>query len=121
MANADSSNFFSVMNFVPSFADSDGIRDYTNGFVNYLTEGAAFSTGCATIENDQVRLAVDSTTILDQNLPVDDPNYGRNSVQLESSFTFDNGLLILDFTHMPPAVCGVWSAFWTINNVSLPT
>jgi hypothetical protein len=118
VTSADSSNFFTLMNFVPSFANSDGIRDYTNGFVNYLTESVAFSTSLATTENGKVRLAVDNTTVLDQNLPVDGRNYGRDSVQVESRFTFDKGLLILDFTHMPPAVCGVWSAFWTINNVS---
>src|ERR1700712_2504848 len=118
VTNADSSNFFSLVNFFTSLSNSDGIRDYTNGFVSYLDESHAFSSGLAKIVNGKIRLSADNTKVLNSNLEVQDSQYGRDSVRVESKFAFDKGLLMLDFTHMPPADCGVWPAFWTNNNVS---
>ena len=108
---------YSLVNFFTSLSNSEGVRDYTNGFVNYLDDNHAFSSGLAKIINDKIRLSADNTKVLNSNLEVQDSQYSRDSVRVESKFTFDNGLLMLDFTHMPPADCGVWPSFWTINNV----
>jgi len=35
---------------------------------------------------------------------------GRNSVRIHSKETFDNGLLVADFAHLPVAGCGMWHA-----------
>lgn len=40
---------------------------------------------------------------------------GRRSVRLESRQTFDQGILITDFAHIPIGVCGSWPAYWTYN------
>lgn len=56
-------------------------------------------------ETQVVRLGVDSnnTVGLDQ---------GRPSIRLESKESYDHGLFIADFLHMPPSQCGLWPAFW---------
>lgn len=51
-----------------------------------------------------VRLGVDSTN----SYSVSDR--GRPSIRLESKDTFDQGLFIADFLHMPPSHCGLWPA-----------
>lgn len=51
-----------------------------------------------------VRLGVDSTN----SYSVTDR--GRPSIRLESKDTFDQGLFIADFLHMPPSHCGLWPA-----------
>jgi hypothetical protein len=121
VSNADANNFFSQYDFVPSFADGNGVRDYTNGFVNYVNQTFAAESGLAKVSNGKIRLGVDTKTVLDPSLPVYNSKYGRNSVRVQSKSTFDSGLLILDFSHMPREDCGTWAAFWTINNVCLPS
>jgi hypothetical protein len=41
---------------------------------------------------------------------------GRASVRLESKKSWNNGLLIADILHMPPAIPGVWPAFWLLSS-----
>lgn len=36
----------------------------------------------------------------------------RNSVRIQTQFTFTGGLVIMDSVHMPTG-CGTWPAFWT--------
>ncbi|KAH0496896.1 hypothetical protein TgHK011_004239 [Trichoderma gracile] len=57
-----------------------------------------------------VRLGVDSTheySLSDR---------GRPSIRIESKATYDHGLFIADFLHMPPSHCGLWPAFWTYGD-----
>ncbi|KAL7789063.1 glycoside hydrolase family 16 protein [Trichoderma ceciliae] len=57
-----------------------------------------------------VRLGVDSThkySLLEE---------GRPSIRIESKETYDHGLFIADFLHMPPSHCGLWPAFWTYGD-----
>jgi len=78
-------------------------RDPTNGAVKYLDKDAALESGLADTPNNQVRLAVDSTTKVD-------PALGRPAIRLESIETFDRGLLVADIEHMPGNSCGTWPA-----------
>jgi hypothetical protein len=43
----------------------------------------------------------------------------RNSVRIQTQFSFTGGLVIMDSVHMP-AGCGTWPAFWT-NGPNWPT
>ena len=36
----------------------------------------------------------------------------RNSVRIQTQFSFNGGLVIMDSVHMPTG-CGTWPAFWT--------
>jgi hypothetical protein len=51
-------------------------------------------------------MASDSTNVA--------PN-GRKSVRLESKDSYNEVLIIAEFSHLPSAACGTWPAFWTAN------
>ena len=68
-------------------------------------------SGYSKIHDGKVFLGVDNST----KLSPDDPK-GRNSVRLESIDTFDGGLIIADFAHLPGSACGSWPAFWTLHD-----
>jgi hypothetical protein len=97
----DSSNFFSTFGFYTG-------GDPTNGFVNYLSQADAQNAGIASLDNNQIRLAVDSST-------VNPAAPGRASTRLSSNAVYTHGLFIADIAHMPSATCGVWPAFWTFG------
>ncbi|KAL7937964.1 glycoside hydrolase family 16 protein [Trichoderma chlorosporum] len=94
-----------------SFNWFDGI-DPSHGFVSYQNRQNAQSMGLYNIDERTgvVRLGVDSThsySITDR---------GRPSIRIESRETYDHGLFIADFLHMPPSHCGLWPAFWTYGD-----
>lgn len=98
----DSSNWFDKWTFFSN-------PDPTNGFVSYKTEKDAKSTGLISIQDGEVYIGVDSTT----NLTATGDSSGRASVRIESKATYDKGLFIARFSHLPAAACGSWPAFWT--------
>jgi hypothetical protein len=106
----DASNFFDSFSFRSAayYEDLIGARDPTNGAVNYLSRHDALASGLASTPNNQVRLAVDSTAVVDAQV-------GRPAVRLEAKTPFDQGLLVADIAHMPGNSCGTWPAFWTFN------
>lgn len=91
-------NFFSMFTF---FTD----HDPTNGFVQYVNQSTALSTGLINNTRDSVYIGVDHTNIT--------PN-GRPSVRLTSNKSYNHGLILLDLSHMPDG-CGTWPAFWTVG------
>lgn len=54
-------------------------------------------------------LGADNNTVLDLQGP------GRRSVRLESFDTFNNGLLVGDFEHIPGNACGIWPSLYVHN------
>ncbi|KAK7521320.1 mixed-linked glucanase precursor [Phyllosticta citriasiana] len=94
----DSSNWFN--SFV---VQALGTADPTGGFVNYVSQSVAQSSGLYKIQNGQVYMGVDSTSVT---------STGRNSVRIESSAAYTHGLFILDLAHMPASICGSWPAYW---------
>jgi beta-glucanase (GH16 family) len=38
-------------------------------------------------------------------------------VRLESKLKYTKGMFVADLFHMPEEACGVWPAFWTVNQV----
>ncbi|KAL2008411.1 hypothetical protein VTN00DRAFT_6605 [Thermoascus crustaceus] len=85
--------------------------DPTHGYVQYVDQGTAQSSGLVKINpSGSVYMGVDSQTTLDPN------GVGRSSVRIESKKTYTKGLFIADIQHMPDSVCGVWPAFWTVGH-----
>lgn len=89
------SSFFSMFSFFTA-------GDPTNGFVQYVDEGTAQSSGLISTNGDNVYIGVDTTNIATN---------GRPSVRVTSNKAYNHGLIILDLEHMPEG-CGTWPAFW---------
>ncbi|RAR07383.1 anaphase promoting complex subunit protein [Stemphylium lycopersici] len=107
-AKYDASNFFDK----DSFQFYDGWDIFTKGLALYLPKEAATSLGIARIEDDKVYLGADTRSTSSQ-----EPGEGnsRKSIRIEGTQTFDNGLFVADFDHLPSG-CGVWPAFWLLHD-----
>lgn len=94
-------NFFSNFDFYSG-------PDPTKGFVQYQTKDAA-------VKSELVGYFEDTQSIF---LGVDykekDPK-GRKSVRVESTKTWNQGLLVADIRHMPDSTCGSWPAYWLLG------
>lgn len=79
--------------------------DLSNGYVSYQSREDAQAQSLFSLDEQTqvVRLGVDSNNTfgLDE---------GRPSIRLESKESYDHGLFIADFLHMPPSQCGLWPA-----------
>ncbi|KAF2498311.1 hypothetical protein BU16DRAFT_558378 [Lophium mytilinum] len=95
------SNFFNEFNHFTG-------DDPTSGFVNYVDQPTAFSSGFMKDQANSIYIGVDSDTIYPINAR------GRPSVRLESKATYTHGLFVLDLNHLPVG-CGVWPAWWTVG------
>jgi len=103
------------------FSDADGTSlwtwfsnwdNLTLGYVEYLSEEAAFSQELAYLNSeDRIILKVDNTTT------IAGLNQTRNSVRITTREAYDLGSLwIVDMTHVPYG-CSVWPAFWSVGAV----
>ncbi|CAJ0549326.1 Ff.00g029390.m01.CDS01 [Fusarium sp. VM40] len=81
--------------------------DPSNGFVQYQDLRGAWKYGLYSVDpfSENVRLRPDSIN----KFGLDE---GRPSVRLESKESYQYGLFIADFQHMPISQCGTWPAFW---------
>jgi hypothetical protein len=102
-AKYDASNFFDD----GSFRFHNGWDKFTQGLALYVSKEEATQLGLARIEGGKVHLGVNTTQVLPPQEPGE--GYGRKSVRLEGVQTFDNGLFIADFDHLPSG-CGMWPA-----------
>lgn len=92
-------NFFSAFNFFTG-------GDPTHGFVQYVDQGTAQSKNLAYVQNGQVIMKADNSTVT--------PN-GRPSVRITSNAAYNHGLFLLDVEHMPFG-CGTWPAYWMVGS-----
>ena len=74
--------------------------DPTNGFVQYVDSGTAWSNGLVST-NGGTYMGVDHTNTAPS---------GRQSVRISSTSTYQHGLVVLDLSHMPGSICGTWPA-----------
>lgn len=88
--------------------------DPTNGFVQYVDQSTASSSGLIGFGQGTAKWGVDNTTVLSST------SAGRNSVRLEGNTHYNHGLFIADIKHMPGSICGVWPAFWTLGGGTWP-
>jgi beta-glucanase (GH16 family) len=93
------STFFNAFSFFTS-------ADPTHGFVKFVSQSTAQSTGLTYLQNNQVIIKADNTTA--------NASGGRNSVRIVSNASYNSGLFILDLVHMPTG-CGTWPAFWMVG------
>ncbi|POS75235.1 beta-1,3-endoglucanase [Diaporthe helianthi] len=105
----DYTNFFDKFSFVVSQTGTDEYTDVdpTHGFVLYQNRSEAERMGLAQVVDDGVAIMVDYKTVIDDPL-----GYGRKSVRIESTASYNHSLVIADFWHLPKAQCGTWPAFW---------
>lgn len=92
-------NFFGKFSFFTA-------SDPTHGFVQYVNQGTAQSTGLISQSSSKVIMGVDSKNV--------QPN-GRPSVRIVSNKSYNTGLFILDLQHQPGGICGTWPAFWLVG------
>lgn len=104
----NSDNFFDNFDFFVSNFNTGNYNDVdpTSGYVNYVSREQAVADGLIATQGSEMYIGVDHATPLD----IDGP--GRKSVRLESKKSFDSGLIVASFSHLPKAVCGAWPAFW---------
>lgn len=103
----------SYKNFFNNFDFFSG-PDPTQGFVQYQTREAA-------TQNEFVGYFDDTQSIyLGVDFKEKDPK-GRKSVRVESTKTWNQGLLVADIRHMPDSTCGSWPAYWLLGQQQVGT
>ncbi len=107
-SNYDATNFFDP----GSFTFYNGWDSFTQGFAMYQGKDQALAQGLANYTEGQVYLGAD----WEQTVASTQSGNGRNSVRLEGVNTYDNGLFIGDFDHLPSGACGQWPAFWLLHD-----
>lgn len=96
-------DFFDYFNFYTG-------ADPTNGWVNYLDQSSAESSGLVKVtEKGTIYIGVDHDTTLSPS------GKGRDSVRVGTHKYYGQSLVIADIAHMPGNVCGSWPAFWTVG------
>lgn len=95
----DTTNFFQKFNFFNE-------KDPNNGHVRYVNKADAEKYKLIRTDKDDVYIGVDATSGYEE---------GRRSVRLESRNTYNKGLIIADFSHLPAKACGAWPAFWMVG------
>lgn len=100
---------FKPANFFNNFNFWDG-DDPTHGFVRYVNESRAWSSGYIMTSKEKVFMSPDRFNVA--------PN-GRESVRIESKKRWQYGLFVLVLDHMPGGQCGSWPAFWLCGEVRL--
>ncbi|KAJ5739997.1 Concanavalin A-like lectin/glucanase subgroup [Penicillium manginii] len=85
-------------------------EDPTNGFVNYVDQSSAESSGLVKVlDSGGVYIGVDHKKTISTS------SQGRDSVRIGSKKYYDESLVIADLAHMPGSVCGSWPAFWSVG------
>lgn len=108
-------NFFDKFDFFTStFTDGDS-WDPTHGYVQYRSQADAESMGLVSTANGQVYIGADS------NSTYDPEGKGRDSVRITSKATYNGGLMVAKFAHLPAQACGAWPAFWSYASPWLTT
>ncbi|PHH75745.1 hypothetical protein CDD80_2083 [Ophiocordyceps camponoti-rufipedis] len=104
----NASNFFDKFDFYTG-------RSGDAGYARYQNRYDAERKGLIQTDARGVRIGPDSRSVL--KAPCEpDGSPGRDSVRIESKASYNRGLLIARFQHLPRMMCGLWPAFWTHGN-----
>ncbi|KAF1731227.1 putative endo-1,3(4)-beta-glucanase [Beauveria bassiana] len=106
----DSSNFLTEFHFRER-GTIPGQPDDNWSWVNYQNVEDAQKKGLVSVKNNKVYLGVDFETKLENN----DNGPRRDTLRVQSKWSFREGLVITRFYHMPKTVCGAWPAYWTLG------
>ncbi|PPJ59987.1 hypothetical protein CBER1_02699 [Cercospora berteroae] len=125
--NLSGPTFFDAFDFWtqydPTYAQSKAGLLYENradqvasfGFVEYIDRGAAQALQMLHVTDGVAYFGADAVQMYDPYA-----NKGRKSLRLSTKQTFNHGLFIIDLSHMPSSVCGIWPAMWMLGNGPLP-
>lgn len=108
-------NFFEKFDFFESTYTSGDSWDDTHGYVRYRTQADAESLGLISTSNGQIYLGPDTNSTYDPD------GKGRDSIRMTSKATYNQGLMIAKFSHLPVQACGAWPAFWSFADPWLTT
>lgn len=108
-------NFFEKFNFFESTYTSGDSWDDTHGYVRYRTQADAESLGLISTSNGQIYLGPDTNSTYDPD------GKGRDSIRMTSKATYNQGLMVAKFSHLPVQACGAWPAFWSFADPWLTT
>lgn len=100
-------NFFEKFDFFESTYTSGDSWDSTHGYVRYRNQADAESLGLISTSDGQIYLGPD------MNSTYDPDGKGRDSIRITSKATYNQGLMVAKFSHMPVQACGAWPAFWS--------
>ncbi|KAM3419486.1 hypothetical protein BST61_g5411 [Cercospora zeina] len=89
--------------------------DPTFGFVEYVDRGAAEVLQMLHVTDGVAFFGADAVQTYDPSA-----NKGRKSLRLSTKQTFNHGLFVIDLSHMPSSVCGIWPAIWMLGTGPLP-
>jgi len=91
--------FFNAWNFFTA-------GDPTHGTVDYVNQQTAQQKGYIKTQNNGTYIGCDTTTKA--------TGRGRGSVRITTKEAFNQGLFIIDLTHMPTG-CATWPAWWLVG------
>ncbi|CAM0140793.1 hypothetical protein VKS41_008067 [Umbelopsis sp. WA50703] len=94
---------FNGSNFFDNFYYNSA-TDASKGYVEYVNQTVAESSGLVSYHESKNWLYVDNTTVA--SFP------GRKSVRIQSNNVYNQGLFLFDVSHIPWG-CGTWPAIWT--------
>lgn len=100
-------NFFEKFDFFESTYTSGDSWDDTHGYVRYRNQADAESMGLISTSNGQIYLGPDANSTYDPD------GKGRDSIRITSKSTYNQGLMVAKFSHLPVQACGAWPAFWS--------
>lgn len=104
-------NFFDKFDFFESTFTSGNSWDSSHGYVNYRSQADAQSLGLVSKTSDgQIYLGPDTTNTFNAS------DKGRDSIRMTSKASYNSGLMIASFAHMPVQACGAWPAFWSYGS-----
>lgn len=104
-------NFLEKFDFFESTYTSGDSWDSSHGYVNYRSLADAQSLGLvSTTSAGQIYLGPDTTNTFNASAK------GRDSIRLTSKASYNTGLLVASFAHLPVQACGAWPAFWSYGS-----
>ncbi|KAI1614410.1 concanavalin A-like lectin/glucanase domain-containing protein, partial [Exophiala viscosa] len=130
-ASAASSTYYALDTEYSGSSFFDGFTffdeaDPSHGFVTYVDEDTASSSGLITFDDGSVQMRVDDTHTYNGSADYYNVNgVGRPSVRISSNERWTHGLFIADVIHLPTTTtsdgCSVWPAFWTLGGGTWPS
>ncbi|PMB67693.1 putative endo-1,3(4)-beta-glucanase [Beauveria bassiana] len=106
----DSSNFLTEFHFRETGTIPER-QDDNWSWVKYQNVNDAQEKGLVSVKDNKVYLGVDFKTTLKN----DNDGPRRDTLRVQSKWSFKEGLVITRFWHMPKPVCGAWPAYWTLG------
>ncbi|KAI9203717.1 uncharacterized protein BJ171DRAFT_509397 [Polychytrium aggregatum] len=100
---------FSGSSFYDYFTFANGHDVSANSSALYVNQTYALGHNLTWVQSGVFYTSVDTSSVTPESA-------GRPSIRLESRLLYDEGLFIMDLTHIPDG-CGTWPSIWFKNQV----